>query len=201
MNKLKTWVLNWAHTPFAIIALFILAFSESVFFPIPPDLLLIVLVLGYKAKAFKYALFCTLGSVSGALVGYSLGHFIWIDSSGGFTWFADLFFNNIPGFSAELWSNVQGLYAKWNFWIIFTGGLTPIPYKFFTISAGVFDINILMFFLTSILSRGLRYVAVAFLLWKFGESIKHFIERYYKRIAFGFTVSLLCGFLVFKYII
>jgi membrane protein YqaA with SNARE-associated domain len=201
MKKLSDWVLKWAQTPFAPVALFILAFSESVFFPIPPDLLLIVLVLGFKAKAFKYALNCTLGSVAGALVGYCLGHFIWINSTGNFTWFADIFFQHVPGFSTDLFNSIKELYDKWDFWIIFTGGFAPIPYKIFTITAGVFDINLVMFFLSSIISRGLRYLFIAFLLWKFGSSIKLFMEKYFKRIAFGFTVSLLSCFILIKYIL
>jgi membrane protein YqaA with SNARE-associated domain len=201
MAKLKTWVMNWANTPFAAFALLILAFSEAVFFPVPPDILLVVLVLAFRTKAFKYALFCTIGSVAGAMVGYSLGHYIWLDNSGNFTWFANIFFNNIPGFSMELFSSVKELYDKWDFWIIFTGGFAPIPYKIFTITAGVFDINMFMFFLTSAVSRGLRYLIIAFLLWKFGAAVKLFMEKYYKRIAFGFTLSILCGFILVKYIL
>jgi membrane protein YqaA with SNARE-associated domain len=201
MKKLSNWVLNWAHTPFAPIALLILAFSESVFFPIPPDLLLIVLVLGYRTRAFKYVIYCTMGSVSGALVGYCLGHFMWINSSGNFTWFADLFFQNLPGVFTDLFVRIKELYGKWDFWIIFTGGFTPIPYKIFTITAGVFDISLVMFFLSSIISRGLRYAIIAFVLWKFGPAIKLFIEKYYKRIVLGFTLCLLSFFLFFKYII
>ena len=200
MKKITDWVLNWSKSPFAPFALLILAFSESVFFPVPPDLLLIVLVLAYRAKALKYAVYCAIGSVCGALVGYSLGHFIWINSSGNYTWFANIFFQNIPGFSIEFFNSIKELYDKWDFWIIFTGGFAPVPYKIFTISAGVFDINLIMFFLSSVISRGLRYFIIAFLLWKFGEPLKIFVEKYYKRIAFGFTVCLLGCFLLFKVI-
>jgi membrane protein YqaA with SNARE-associated domain len=201
MKKLYKWVINWAHTPYATIALIILAFSESIFFPVPPDVLLIVLVLGYSTKAFKYALYCTIGSASGALVGYLLGHFIWVNKIGEFTWFANLFFENIPGFSVDLFSKIKGLFEEWDFWIIFTAGFTPIPYKIFTITAGVFDINLPMFILSSIVSRGARFFILAFLLWKYGESIKVFIDKYFNIIALGLTVSLVGGIVIIKFVL
>jgi membrane protein YqaA with SNARE-associated domain len=201
MKKMYRWVLNWADTPYAPFALFVLAFIESIFFPVPPDVLLIVLVLGSRPRAFKYALNCTIGSVTGALIGYSLGHFMWVNSNGEFTWFADLFFNNIPGFSVELFNNIKGLFGKWDFWIIFTAGFTPIPYKVFTITAGVFDLNLFMFILASLISRGARFFLLALLLWKFGPSIKVFIDKYFNMIAIGFTVCLVGCFAVIKYVL
>jgi membrane protein YqaA with SNARE-associated domain len=201
MKRLYNWVLNWAYTPYAGAALFILAFTESIFFPVPPDILLIVLVLGCRSKAFKYALICTLGSVSGALIGYLLGHFIWVNGSGEFTWFANLFFNNIPGFSLDLYDNIKGLFAKWDFWIIFTAGFTPIPYKIFTVTSGVFDINLFMFLLSSIISRGARFFLLALLLWKYGPPIKSFIEKYFNMIALGFTVCLVSCFVIIKFVL
>jgi len=202
MNWLKqmyNWVLKWAETPYGPLALFILAFVESIFFPIPPDVLLIALALGSSAKAFRFALNCTIGSVSGAFVGYAIGHFAWITSSGEFTGFANFFFNNIPGFSVGLFNSIKALFVEWDFWIIFTAGFTPIPYKVFTITSGVFDINIIMFFIASLISRGARFFLVAFLIWKFGPSIKRFIEKYFNMLAMGFTVVLIGGFVAIKY--
>ena len=202
MNWLKqmyNWVLKWAETPYGPLALFILAFVESIFFPIPPDVLLIALALGSSTKAFRFALNCTIGSVSGAFVGYAIGHFAWITSSGEFTGFANFFFNNIPGFSVGLFNSIKALFIEWDFWIIFTAGFTPIPYKVFTITSGVFDINIIMFFIASLISRGARFFLVAFLIWKFGPSIKRFIEKYFNMLAMGFTVVLIGGFVAIKY--
>ena len=202
MNWLKqmyNWVLKWAETPYGPLALFILAFVESIFFPIPPDVLLIALALGSSTKAFRFALNCTIGSVSGAFVGYAIGHFAWITTSGEFTGFANFFFNNIPGFSVSLYNSIKALFVEWDFWIIFTAGFTPIPYKVFTITSGVFDINIIMFFIASLISRGARFFLVAFLIWKFGPSIKRFIEKYFNMLAMGFTVVLIGGFVAIKY--
>ena len=202
MNWLKNiynWVLKWAETPYGLMALFILAFAESVFFPVPPDVLLIALALGNSNKSFRFAFYCTIGSISGALVGYSIGHFAWITASGEFTRFAEFFFNNIPGFSVDLFNKIKYLFNQWGFWVIFTAGFTPVPYKVFTVSSGVFDINLFMFFIASAISRGARFFLVAFLIWKFGPGISQFIEKYFNMLALGFTACLVGGFMVIKY--
>jgi membrane protein YqaA with SNARE-associated domain len=193
------WVLKWAETPYGPMSLFILAFIESIFFPIPPDVLLIALALGSARKSFWFALTCTSGSVTGAFIGYAIGHYSWITANGEFTGFANFFFNNIPGFSVDLFNSIKTLFYQWDFWVIFTAGFTPIPYKVFTITSGVFDINLLMFFIASLISRGARFFLVAYLIWKFGASIKQFIEKYFNVLALGFTACLIGGFALIKY--
>ncbi|MCF8266097.1 MAG: DedA family protein, partial [Melioribacteraceae bacterium] len=172
VRKIYDWMLHWASTPYGAIALFFLAFAEASFFPIPPDALLIALVLGASTKAFRFALNSTIGSVLGALLGYSIGYFAWWTGDREFSSLAMFFFDTVPGFTQELFTNVQILYRDWDFWIIFTAGFTPIPYKIFTISSGAFDINLVMFVIASVISRGARFFLVAFLIWKFGEQIK-----------------------------
>ncbi len=195
------WVLGWAESPYGPVALFVLAFIESVFFPIPPDVLLIALALGIPSKAFRFALNCSVGSIFGAMVGYSLGHFAWISSSGDFTGFANFFFHNIPGFTVAMYDRIQALYDKWNFWVIFTAGFTPIPYKVFTITAGVFQVNFVMFLIASVISRSARFFLVAWMIWKFGPGIKGFIDKYFNLLALAFTVCLIGGFVLIKYLI
>lgn len=199
LRSLYDWVLHWAQTPYGPIALFVLAFAESSFFPIPPDALLIAMVLGASAKAFKFALNCTVASVIGALFGYAIGHYLWWTPSNEFTPIANFFFNSIPGFTQELFFNVQKMYDQYDFWIVFTAGFTPIPYKVITISSGAFNINIPMFVIASIISRGARFFLVAFLIWRFGPQIKSFIDKYFNWLAIAFTVLLLGGFAVIKY--
>jgi membrane protein YqaA with SNARE-associated domain len=201
LTKLYQWVLKWAETPYGPIALFILAFAESVFFPIAPDILLIALALGSTRKSFHFAITSTIGSVSGALVGYAIGHFTWISDNGEFTEFANFFFNKIPGFSINLFNGIKALFNQWDFWVIFTAGFMPIPYKVFTVSSGVFDLNLLMFFIASLVSRGTRFFLVAFLIWKFGPNIKRFIDRYFNFFALGFMACLIGGFVLIKYLI
>ena len=127
IRQLYDWMLHWADSPYGPIALFLLAFAKSSFFSIPPDALLIALVLGARKKAFSFALNSTVGSVLGALLGYSIGHFVWWSGSSEFSNFAMFFFNNIPGFTEDIFFKVKGLYEEWNFWIVFTAGFTPIP--------------------------------------------------------------------------
>ncbi len=201
IKRLYTWVLSWAESSYALTALFILAFTESIFFPIPPDILLIAMAMGAVAKSFRFAIICTLGSVSGAVIGYYIGNLAWINSNGEFTGLANLFFNNIPGFTHELYNNIKVLFNEWDFWIIFTAGFTPIPYKVFTITSGAFDMNFTMFMIASIISRGARFFLVAYLIWKFGPSIKNFIDKYFNWVAIGFTVLLIGGFVLIKYMI
>jgi len=199
IRKLYDWVLHWAETPYGALALFLLAFAESSFFPIPPDALLIALVLGARTKAFRLAANCTLGSVVGAIAGYAIGNFLWWTPSNEFTGLALFFFEHIPSFHQDAFYSVQKLYEQYDFWIIFTAGFTPIPYKVITITSGAFDISMVMFLVASIISRGARFFLVAFLIWKFGPQIKTFIDRYFNLLAIVFTILLIGGFVALKY--
>ncbi len=201
IRRLYDWVLHWAETPYGPWVLALLAFAEASFFPIPPDALLIALVLGARKKAFKFATICTVASVLGALLGYSIGHFVWWNGPNEFSSLANFFYSSIPGFNEKIFFDVKSLYDKWNFWIIFTAGFTPIPYKVFTITAGAFNINLILFVVASIASRAGRFFIVSFLIWKFGEQIKSFIDKYFNLLAIAFTVLLIGGFFAINYIL
>ena len=201
LRKLYDWVLHWAETPYGSAALFLLAFAESSFFPIPPDALLIALVLGSSKKAFRFASICLAGSVSGAILGYAIGHYLWWTPSNEFTNIALFFFNNVPGFTETAFFDIQKLYNEYDFWIIFTAGFTPLPYKVITISSGAFNINVVMFLVASIISRGARFFLVSYLIWKFGPSIKAFIDKYFNWVAIAFTVLLIGGFAAIKFLL
>ncbi|MFA7288993.1 MAG: YqaA family protein [Melioribacteraceae bacterium] len=201
IRRMYDWVLHWAESPNGAIALFLIAFAESSFFPIPPDALLIALILGAQKKAFRFAAICTTASVLGALFGYMIGHFLWWSGPNEFSSLAHFFFNNVPGFTTHLFYNVKSLYDQWNFWIIFTAGFTPIPYKVFTITGGAFNVNIILFTIASILGRAGRFFLVSYLIWKFGPQIKTFIDKYFNILAVGFTVLLIGGFVLIKYLI
>ncbi|MBZ0199650.1 MAG: DedA family protein, partial [Ignavibacteriaceae bacterium] len=168
---------------------------------IPPDALLIALVLGARKKAFKYAGVCTAASIFGAMLGYAIGYFVWWSSPNEFSSVALFFFNHIPGFKPEVFEQIRKMYTEYNFWIIFTAGFTPLPYKVFTISAGAFFINFPMFLFASVVSRGARFFLVAFLIWRFGPQIKSFIDKYFNWLAIAFTVLLIGGFVIIKYLI
>lgn len=194
VKRLYDWVLSWSESKWGALALFVLAFAESSFFPVPPDVLLIALCIGATAKSFRFAAICLVGSVLGALVGYAIGHYAWIAADGSHTALADWCYTHI--FSVEKFNEVKALYDKWDFWIVFTAGFTPLPYKLFTITGGLFSINLPMFVVASVVSRGLRFFLVAGLIWKFGAPIKSFIDKYFNLLAIAFTVLLIGAFVL-----
>ena len=179
LRKLYDWVLHWTDTKYGMPALFILAFAESSFFPIPPDVLLIALAIGNRSKAFRFALACGIGSIIGGIAGSSIGHFAWWSVEGIFSSLALFFFDHVPGFSVDIFQKIRSQYELNNILIVFTAGFTPIPYKIITITAGAFNINFPMFLLASSVSRTARFFLVSLLIWKFGEPITTFIDKYF----------------------
>jgi len=191
IKQLYDWVMHWAETPYGKVALFLLAFAESSFFPIPPDVLLIALCIAVPKKSFKLALICTVASVLGGIAGYFIGYFLW-DLVGTY------FFRFVPGFTPKVFELVRQKYEAYSFLAVFTSGFTPIPYKVFTISAGVFKINFSVFVVASIAGRATRFLLLAGLIWKFGAQIKKFIDKYFNVLSIVFVLLLGLGFLVIK---
>ena len=194
VRRLYNWVLHWADTPYGVPALFLISIAESSFFPIPPDPLLIALCLGAATRSLRFAAIATVASVIGGVIGYGIGAGAWQLAE---PWF----FEYVPGVSQEAFDGVQALYDRWDFWAIFFAGLTPIPYKVFTLSAGVFAINFPVFLVASILSRGLRFFLLAALIFKFGEPIGAFIDRYFNVLATVFSLLLVAGFLLLEFVL
>jgi len=189
LRRLYDWILHWAATPYGTWALFLLALSESSFFPLPPDVLLIALAVAIPKKSFKYALICSVGSVLGGCLGYLIG---WQFMTGiGERIISFYGLNQKVAYIAEL-------YSAYDAWAIGVAGFTPIPYKVFTISAGAFKINIWVFLLASIVSRSARFFLVGGLIYIFGSQIKSFIDRYFDLLAIAFTVLLVAGFIIIK---
>ena len=194
VRRAYDWVLHWADTPYGLQALAVLALVESSVFPIPPDPLLIALCLGAAGRAFRFAAVTTIASVVGGILGYGIGAVVWGSISG-------FFFDYVPGITPERFVNVQGLYDRWDFWFVFLAGLTLIPYKVFTIAAGVFAINFPVFVLASVLSRGLRFFLVAGLIYRYGEPIRSFIDRYFNLVVSVFALIFVLGFVLISFVI
>ncbi|MEF9426926.1 MAG: DedA family protein [Candidatus Mariimomonas ferrooxydans] len=190
-RKLYDWVLHWAETPYAVPALFILAFAESSFFPIPPDVLLIALALSIPGKTFRYAAVCTFGSVLGGMAGYFIGYQL-----------MDMVGVPILGFYGVMdkYEYIQALYMKYDAWAVGIAGFTPIPYKVFTIAAGAFKIDFPVFVMASIAGRAGRFLLVAGIIYFFGSAIKNLIDKYFNLLTLIFIVLLIVGFLLIKYI-
>ena len=200
LRRLYDWVLSWASSPYAVPVLFTVSFVESSFFPIPADPLLIALILGLRKRAFYYAFICTAGSVFGGIFGYFVGSFLWWTETMDFSSIATFFFTYIPGFTEQLFYNIQAQYESYNFVVIFTAAFTPIPYKVFSISAGAFDINFLTFVVASILGRGLRFYGITVVLWYFGRPVKKIIDKYFNLLAILLLLISIISYIIIVYI-
>ena len=197
---LYNWVLHWAETPYGPLALFVISFSEASFFPIPPDVLLIALALGFQSRSIYFALICSIGSLLGGICGYCIGHYLWLNGES-FTPFAEFFFRNVPGLSKDLYFIIKDQYDCYGFMIIFTSGFTPIPYKIFTISAGAFNLSFPLFLIASVLSRSARFFLVSLLIYKFGERIRNFINNYFNILCILFIFLIISGYFLIHYVI
>ena len=192
LRALYDWVLSWADSRYGVPALAVLAATESIFFPIPPDPLLMALSLSRPHKAFLYAAVCSASSVLGGALGYVIGLYLFQSIGEPIITFYGV---------KEKYHIVQEYYRAYDAWAVGIAGFTPIPYKVFTISAGAFHINFLVFLLASILSRSARFFIEAALIHRFGPPIRGFIDRYFNVLTIAFIVLLLGGFLLLKGII
>lgn len=172
-------------SPYPIFGLMITAFAESSFFPIPPDVIYIPLALMEPKKAFLYAFITTIFSVLGGIFGYFIGKF-------GGKPIVNKFI------SEEKLYQVKLFYNRYDVWAIIIAGFTPIPYKVFTISAGLFDLNLKRFIIASFIGRGGRFFIVCGLIYFFGQEIKTFLDRYFELATIGITILLVAGFLAIR---
>ena len=181
-----------AQGPRALLALIAVSFAESSFFPLPPDTLLIPMVLAQRQRAFTLALWCTAASVVGGIVGYGIGALLY-DSVG--KWIIDLY-----GYGDRI-EQFRETYATWGAWIILLKGLTPIPYKLVTIASGFAGYNFGLFIILSLITRGLRFFLVAGLLYIYGEPIRDFIERRLGTVTLAMFAVIVSGFVIVRYVV
>jgi membrane protein YqaA with SNARE-associated domain len=184
------WVMGLAARRDAIWVLAAIAFIESSVFPIPPDVLLIPMVLAARDRAWRYAAVCTIASVLGGMLGYAIGFYLF-EAAG-----QPLL--ELYGYAAKF-DEFRGRYNEWGAWIVFIAGLTPFPYKVITIASGVTELDLAVFTVSSVLARGLRFFIVAALLWWLGPPVREFIEKRLGLMTIVFCVLLLGGFVVAKY--
>lgn len=193
MSKAKNWMESFSDKPYALVALFILSFAESSFFPIPPDVLLIAIAVSAPKKALKSALWCSLGSVLGGVFGYFIGYAL-MESVG---------YSIVDFYNAhETWDKVVKMYqGEVGMWFLAGAAFTPIPYKISTIAAGATHMNLLVFIIISSIGRSARFFLVGGLFYIFGAPIKTFIDKYFDKLSIAFLLLLIGGFLVLKFII
>ncbi len=190
-RRLYDWVIALAGHRHAVPAMGAVSFLESSFFPIPPDVMLVPMVLANRAKAFRIALVCTIASVLGGLLGYAIGYYLF-ETIG--AWVVRVY-----GLQSARDSFLAG-FEQYGTWIILIKGLTPIPYKLVTIASGAAHFDLFTFIWASILTRGARFFLIAALLWKFGEPVRHFIEKHLTLLTWIFLIALVGGFVAFRYL-
>lgn len=193
-RRMYDWVLSWADTPYGTPALAAISFAESSFFPIPPDVLQIALSVAKPRRSFYYAAVSAAASVAGGIVGWLVGAALWHAVDG-------FFFEYVPGFTPENFDLVRQKYQENAFIAIFAAAFTPIPYKVFTIAAGVFDVSLGVLFLASVLGRSGRFFLVAAMIRIFGPTVKDLIERYFEVATLVLGALLIGGFLAIKWLL
>lgn len=191
VRSIYDWMINLSASPKALWFLAIVAFAESSFFPIPPDIMLIPMVLAMPQKAWKIAGIATISSVIGGYFGYGIGVF-----------FFDLIARPILNFYGYMqqFEVFKEYYHQWGAWIVFGAGITPFPYKIITIASGVVRLDLLTFTVASIIARGMRFYLVAWLLKKYGAPMRIFIEKNLGILSVLFLILLIGGFVAIKYL-
>ena len=192
LRRLYDWTMGLARHRHAVPALAGVSFIESSLFPIPPDVLLIPMVLAAREKAFRIAFVCTVASVLGGLLGYAIGVFLFEEVGKPVL--------ELYGYGPKF-AEFQGRYNDWGAWAVLIAGVTPFPYKVITILSGVTALDIFVFTLCSVAARGLRFYIVAGLLWYFGEPIREFIEKRLALLFWLFCGLLLGGFVAVKFLL
>ena len=191
LRKLYDWTLNLAAHKHALLALALLSFIESSIFPIPPDILLIPMVLAMRDRAWLVAGVCTVASVIGGMMGYGIGFFMYEQIGKPIL---DFYHYSLK------FSEFQVTYNQWGAWAVFFAGITPFPYKVITILSGMTGLSLPVFIIASIIARGMRFFIIAALLWKYGDAIRAFIERRLGVMFFLLVVLLLVGFVAVKFL-
>ncbi len=192
LRRLYDWTMALAAGRHAERALAGVAFAESSFFPLPPDLLLIPMVLSARERAWRYAAIATVSSVIGGFAGYLIGAFLFEQVARPLL--------DFYGYGAKF-DEFARLYNDWGVWIVLFAGVTPFPYKVITIASGVTGLNIVVFMLASVVARGLRFFVVAALLYWVGPPIRTFIEKRLSLVFTAFVVLLLAGFVAARYVL
>lgn len=191
LRAVYDWTMSMAGHRHATTGLAVVAFAESSFFPVPPDVALVPMILADRTKAWQLAAICTFSSVIGGIAGYAIGYLLF-----------DTLGQALLGFYGygEAFGSFTDRYNDYGAWIVFGAGITPFPYKVITIASGVTHLNLLVFMVASVLARGIRFFLVAGLLWYFGEPIRDFIERWLGWLAALFFVLLVGGFVLISYV-
>ena len=177
------WTKKWSESRFSLLVIFLFLFLDASVFPLPTTVIFITVSLIQPARSYYNALMAVAGMVAGSIGGFAIGHYLWLLSDGTFTQFARYLFNNIPGFTEITYFYAQALFLKWSFSILFFTIVLPVPYLFFSITAGAFAFNVLAFILSTLVFQGFRFFLLAWLIVKYGEGVKVLFSRNLKIIT------------------
>ncbi len=195
VRRLYQWVLSWAETPYGTPALAAISFAESSFFPIPPDVLQIALSVSRPRRAYYYAAVAAIGSVLGGIAGWYIGYALWAVVG-------DFFYRYVPGFTEEHFNHVGRLYEQNAFLALLGAAFTPIPFKVFTVGAGVFHgfVSLPILIVASLIGRSGRFFLVATAIFFFGPAARRILEDYFELITIGLFVMLVLGFAAIRFL-
>lgn len=194
-KNLPNWITQAADKKWTTWALFLCSFADASFIPFPSSTFFLLLITLNTKKVSEYIISATLGILSGALVAYSVGHFVWFGPHGEYTGFSQFLFNHAPGFSEDAYFKIYILYTQWNFWLLCVASLTPIPYGIFAVFSGVFEINIFIFLFTTLISHVIKFSILALAALKIGEQIRKLAANNWKPLAQ--ITSVFIGILIF----
>ncbi len=193
-KKFNIWVSDIAGTKWGSLMLFLFAFADSSFLPLPVTTIFLILIVLNTQKVVKQIFSVVSGTLLGAFAGYLIGHFAWLKPNGEFTGVVQFLLNNIPGFSLQMYEKVHHLFTRWDFWILSAATTIPLPYGMFSITSGVFGINIFVFLIATFFSQGIKFAILAFFSLKLGPQFKKITELNWKPVAIVsslFLVSIL----------
>lgn len=194
-SRINIWISQLAETKWGLFALFVSAFADASFLPLPVTTLFLILILLNTRMILKSIFFVVLGTLAGAVAGYLTGHFAWLKSDGGFTGVVQFLFDNIPGFSANVYEKVHFMFTKWDFWILCIATVTPLPYGMFSVTSGVFDINIFIFLFTTFVCQTLKFSFLSLAAMKLGAQADKFLKLNWKPLAI-LVAFILIGFAI-----
>ncbi len=193
---MQNWVVQTAKSKWGTWILFLCAFADGSFLPMPTATFFLLLITLNTKKASEYIISGTLGMLSGALMTYFAGYYLWFGPHGEYTQLSQILFNHVPGFSEDAYSRINILYKRWNFWVLFVAALTPIPYGIFAVFSGVFKINVLVFLITTFISHAIKLSFLALATLKISYQIKKVVSYNWKTPALITSVFIGIGIFI-----
>lgn len=185
------WTIKWSNSPYGLLVIFLFVFIDASLFPLPTTIVFVTISLIHPNRSYYNALMATSGMLVGGIVGYSIGHYLWLLPNGDYSALATYFFNNFPGFTEESYLHLQMLYNRWSNGILFLTIFIPIPFQVFSISAGAFNINFGTFIFAIFLFQGFRFVGIAWLIIRYGEDVKELLRHKLKVVTIITIILLL----------